>query len=359
MEKAVIEKAAARFGKGDIRISLLGSGLIHQTYRVDYSGSQDIVLQCMNIKAFPLPENIVLNYRRIYDHIMAKCPDCPMPALVPDREGKFCWWEEGITDEEERCWRALQFIPDSYSPDAAANAAEAGIAARSFARLTSLLEGLSLDSLHITIPHFHDLDSRYFQFETAIHNGEMFRLLRATHVIASLRERTRYVDWFRSIRDNEQDYPLRVMHHDCKFSNILFSKKDGQPIFPVDLDTIMPGKFFSDLGDMIRSMACSRDENSKDWEHIDIIPSYYHAIVNGYLDGLGAQLTAAETRQLHISGILVCYMQSLRYVTDYLNNDIYYKTNYPEQNLNRALNQLVLLERLEAFLEREALMPVL
>jgi Ser/Thr protein kinase RdoA (MazF antagonist) len=146
---------------------------------------------------------------------------------------------------------------------------------------------------------------------------------------------------------------MRVMHHDCKISNILFDKETNQVICPVDLDTVMPGKFFSDLGDMIRSMACTVDENSIAWEKINIRPTFYKAILDGYLEGIGNIFTEEEKNNIHYAGLILVYMQSLRFLTDFLNGDIYYKTNYPEQNLNRALNQLILLERLEEFLEKE------
>jgi hypothetical protein len=112
----------------------------------------------------------------------------------------------------------------------------------------------------------------------------------------------------------------------------------------------MPGKFFSDIGDMIRTMAGTVDENSTAWEEIDIRPGYYKAVLSGYLEATGDVFTSREKEDIHYSGALMIYMQSLRFVTDFLNNDIYYKTEYAEQNLNRALNQFILLEKLENFL---------
>ena len=158
------------------------------------------------------------------------------------------------------------------------------------------------------------------------------------------------VDFFAHIMDKSEDYPTRVMHHDCKISNILFEEATGQVICPVDLDTTMPGKFYSDIGDMIRTMACNLDENSTSFDEIAIRPDYYEAVLQGYLEGAGNIFTEAEKKNIHYGGLLLIYMQSLRFLTDYLNNDIYYKTSYPEQNLNRSLNQLILLEKLETYL---------
>ncbi len=122
-----------------------------------------------------------------------------------------------------------------------------------------------------------------------------------------------------------------------------------QALCPVDLDTVMPGLFFSDVGDMIRSMGATQDENSHQWEAIAINPDFYKAIIAGYLEGIGDNFTPAEKKHIHQAGLMMVFMQSLRFVTDFLNNDVYYKIDYPEQNLNRALNQLILLERLEEF----------
>jgi Ser/Thr protein kinase RdoA (MazF antagonist) len=140
------------------------------------------------------------------------------------------------------------------------------------------------------------------------------------------------------------------MHHDCKISNILFNDTTNDVICPVDLDTTMPGYYFSDVGDMIRTMACSVDENSTDWEDISIRVPFYDSIIKGYLEGMESSLTTEEKNHIHHSGLILMYMQAMRFLTDFLNNDTYYKTTYPEQNLNRALNQFILLERLEDFL---------
>ena len=178
----------------------------------------------------------------------------------------------------------------------------------------------------------------------------MERLLKSTHLIASFRERKWLVDFYASIKSNPL-YPDRVMHHDCKISNILFDQSSGEVICPVDLDTLMPGKFFSDLGDMIRSMACSEQENSRNWEKINIKPAFYMAILEGYLEKTNEILTKEERNHIHYSGLIMIYMQGIRFLADYLGGDRYYKTTYEDENLNRALNQLILLERLEEFLK--------
>ena len=178
------------------------------------------------------------------------------------------------------------------------------------------------------------------------------RMKKAFPLPEELKQRARYANFYDVMTESEE-FPKRVMHHDAKIANILFDKETGSVICPVDFDTVMAGYFFSDLGDMIRSMACSLDENSIDFENITIRTDFYKAIVDGYLSVMEKQFTASEKKYIHYAGIIMIYMQALRYMADYLNGDIYYRTNYPEQNFDRAKNQFILLNKLEDFLESQ------
>lgn len=343
MNVSIALKAASRFGNGEPMIEAFGTGLINHSYKVSYSADEVILLQCINQATFSQPENIINNYRQLYN-FLATAGGRSIPALVPTNRGKYFW-----VDENENFWRATAFVKNSYANNSASSDQEVYPAAKCFAEFTSALTGLDPATLEIIIPGFHDLSLRYQQFEQAISGAGINRLLKATHVISSLRERFHLVRFYDSVIADTVNYPVRIMHHDCKISNILFDNATNEVICPVDLDTVMPGRFFSDVGDMIRTMACSREENSTEWEHIDIVPSYYEAIIAGYLAGSKDLLTDAEKSNLHYAGLMLIYMQCLRFVTDFLHNDIYYKTSYPEQNLNRALNQLILLEKLEDY----------
>jgi serine/threonine protein kinase len=352
LNKDSLITAATQFAGADADISLeqLGNGLIHQTYKAkNNADKKTIVLQAINTTVFKKPEDIVLNYLQIYSHLQNHKNGIKIPAPVAAASTQLIW-----KDEANNNWRATEFINHSYSPMVADDEKAAYTVAKSFASFTKSLAGLDLKNLKEIIPDFHNLSFRYKQFEEAIIKAPQNLLLKSTHIIAELRQRKKLVDFFERIKKSA-DYPTRVMHHDCKISNILFDKETNRVICPVDLDTVMPGKFFSDLGDMIRSMACTVDENSTAWEEINIRPTFYKAIQDGYLEGIGNIFTEEEKKNMHYAGLILVYMQSLRFLTDFLNGDIYYKTNYPEQNLNRALNQLILLERLEEFLKKEYL----
>jgi thiamine kinase-like enzyme len=347
MNDVIVKQAATHFGKGEPEISLLGNGLIHRTYKVSFTGqgsSDPIVLQSINRHMFKEPENIIHNYRVVYENINGN-HQLHIPSLMPTQEGQWHW-----IDGNNHFWRATAFVNNSYTLLVPQKAEEAYKTAHCFASFTHSLQHIDTAQLKAIIPHFHDLDLRYRQFEQAITTANTERLLKSTHVIAELRQRKKLVDFYQHILQHPSDYRTRVMHHDCKLSNILLDNQSHQVICPVDLDTVMPGLYFSDIGDMIRSMAATRDEESTQWAEIGIHADFYNAIIDGYMQGMGDSFTPAEKEHIHQAGLMMIYMQSLRFVADFLNNDVYYKITYPEQNLNRALNQLILLERLEEFL---------
>lgn len=343
VQDITVQKAAAQFGRGEQIVEPLGEGLIHRTYKVTFEpGKTSIVLQCINQNTFPQPENIINNYRTIY-HYLQHQEAIRIPELVLTLHGKLFW-----RDEEGNFWRALQFVPNSFSPSFPRHAEDAFISARCFGQFTNALSGLESNQLDVIIPGFHDLAWRYRQFEEAVSNAHIKRLLKSTHLIAEIRQRKSLVDFYEHITTNPS-FKKRVMHHDCKISNVLFDKTTRDVLCPVDLDTVMPGLFFSDVGDMVRTMSSNVDENSTRWEDIAIKKDFYESIVKGYMEGIGTVFTAEENEHLHKAGLIMIYMQCIRFVADFLNNDIYYKTTYPEQNLNRGLNQFILLERLEEF----------
>ncbi|MEO5996137.1 MAG: phosphotransferase [Chitinophagaceae bacterium] len=348
MKRDIIEKAAIQFGNGAPVIEPIGDGLIHRTFKVTFTGNDTaIVLQCINQRTFSQPENIIQNYQMLYGYLEGKQGGVKIPALVPTHQKKIFW-----VDAEDNFWKATRFINNSHSLSVAKNEKDAYQVAKSFAGLTNSLTDINQLDLYVIIPDFHNLFLRYQQFEEAVSQATVMRLLRSTHLISELRQRKKLVAFYNSLND-ETIYPTRLMHHDCKINNILFDENTGAVLCPVDLDTVMPGKFFSDLGDMIRTLVSPVNENSTAWEEIGVRSEYYFAIICGYLDGVCHLLTKTEKVNLHYSGLLMTYMQSMRFVTDFLNNDIYYKTSYPEQNLNRALNQFILLEQLEEFLEKK------
>jgi Ser/Thr protein kinase RdoA (MazF antagonist) len=331
---------AEAFGEGVVSATRLGEGLIHQTFRVDYAGGKSLVLQGINNKVFTSPKKLIDNYFVLHEHLSKKGKgEIIPPPVLTIRNKRF------FEDVDKVYWRAVEFTPGRLLRHAE-NAENTFTAAHGYAHFTRLLESIDPSRLAVALPGFHDLSARYEQFEASIAKAQLFRLLRATHVISELRSQYHLVQLYTHIM-NSPDFPVRLLHHDCKLSNLLFSNDLAQAQTVLDLDTVMPGKFFSDLGDMVRTMACTEDENSTQWELIDVDAAAYKAVLKGYSAGLDDTLTQAEKDNIDFAGQIMIYMQCLRFVTDFLNNDVYYQTTYPEQNLNRALNQLILLEKLQ------------
>lgn len=329
-----------------LRILSMGGGLINHSFKVTVPGKPALFLQQINKEVFTRPQDVQENYMHIWEYLAktGSATRIPVPVMGAGKQSLY-------TDTKGQYWRAFAFIPGTVMRHVADSPAKARAVARSFAALTAALAGMDTRSLHPVIPRFHDLGWRYQQFEEALQGKNQEQLSQAGPTIKALKDRVAYRDFYEEIARSAA-YPKRVMHHDAKISNILFSAKSGRVVCPVDLDTVMPGYFFSDLGDMIRSMVCRLEEDQHPLPAVRIRGSYYKAILEGYLSEKGIGLTGAEKKHIHYAGPLMIYMQALRFLTDYINGEKYYKTSYPGQNLHRAQNQLQLLEQLERFLKK-------
>lgn len=332
---------------GEITVEAIGGGLINDSYKVSCRLKPDFFLQQLNKNVFTRPRDVQENYTRIWEYAAFEFTGLRLPSP------KYCGKEQTLfVDEKKNYWRAFEFIDNTQVLSVAEKPAQAKSAATAFGQFTAAFQDFNISQLKEVIPGFHDLSARYRQFEKALEGEAYERMAKAIPVITELKQRERYKHFYEIITGSGE-FPLRVMHHDAKIANVLFNDTNGKVICLVDFDTTMAGYFFSDLGDMIRSMACSEAENSTTAETMSIKKDYYEAIITGYLGVMGSHLTHAEKKYVHYSGLLMIYMQALRFITDYLDGDNYYRILYPEQNLDRAKNQLVLLQQLEAFLSSQ------
>lgn len=339
---------ASSVDKRNVSITPLTGGLINHSWLVRFKQMPPFLLQKINTNVFTRPEDVQHNYISISKYADQESTGLRLPNPVLLNEDKSLF-----IDEQKNYFRAFEFIEDAYSPPVAERPAQVNATAKTFASFTAAFNEFNTDQLKTVIPDFHNLLFRYFQLEESL-NGELYeREAHAQPLVDEFVKRERYKDFYEQIAESPDSFPLRVMHHDAKIANVLFSKKTGKVICPVDFDTVMPGYYFSDIGDMIRSMACSLDENSTDFENLHIRSDYYKAIMEGYLEIKNHFLTKEEKKNIHYTGLMMIYMQALRYMTDYLNGDIYYRIAYPEQNFDRTKNQLILLQQLEKFLEKE------
>ncbi len=334
--------AAYGFTEPDTVIQAFGTGLINHTWTVT-QGVKKYILQRINTQVFQEPEAIADNISRIALYLAEQAPDYFFVAPIRAVNG-----QELITVAGEMggAFRVFPFVPGSHSKAVATSADQAFEAAKQFGRFTRLLAGFDAKTLHTTIPSFHDLSLRYQQFLLALENGHPERIRQSAGLIQYMKEQSYLVNRYVDIQ-HHPDFRIRVTHHDTKISNVLFNEQD-QALCVIDLDTVMPGYFISDVGDMMRTYLPTVSEEEKDFSRIDVREDMYHAIVNGYLAEMREELSAAEKESFFYAGQFMIYMQALRFLTDHINQDVYYGAKYPDHNLVRAGNQAVLLQKLTA-----------
>ena len=319
-----------------------GSGLINHTWKV-YTPSRNYILQRINDQVFKNPEDIAHNLEVISEYLETNEPGYFFPELIKSLDGK-----KMIYDPAKGYFRLFMFVNGSCSHDVASSAHHAYEAARQFGLFSRMLSKIPVENLRYTIPDFHNLDLRYSQFNTAIVEGNPSRIVESVEEIRFIQEHDFIVKKYHDIVE-DKSFKLRLTHHDTKISNVLFDKS-GNGLCVVDLDTVMPGYFISDVGDMMRTYLCPCSEEEKDFNKIEVRDEYFIAILNGYLSQMREVLNEDEIGCFLYSGLFMTYMQAIRFLTDYLNNDTYYGAAYEKHNYSRAMNQLTLLKKI---LEKE------
>lgn len=320
-------------------IKKFGSGHINNTFLLQKQDGSKYVLQRINTAVFREPEVIARNQRLASDYLAKHHPDYLFITPVPTVEGKDLF----VLNDEY--WRMIPFIADSVTVDQADDPTQAYEAAKQFGRMARNLDGINLQPFRPAIPNFHNLTLRYSAFQEAIRNAKEERKRQATELTAAFLRYSDIAVTYERLKTDAR-FRDRLMHHDTKINNVLLNKDTYKGLCVCDLDTLMPGKIISDLGDMVRTYVCPVSEEERDFSLISIRDEYYEALMDGYLSEIGGSLTGVERDQLFFAGQFMIYMQGIRFLTDYLNGDTYYPVKYADHNYNRAKNQLVLLDRL-------------
>ena len=314
---------------------VLQQGLINKTYLVE-TKKGDFILQTINHQVFKNPNAIDFNINLISSFLKKNNPKYLFTHLVANKKG------ETLTIIDGLYYRAFMKI-DGHALTVLENENQAKLAATQFANFTHELINLDCQQLQVTIPDFHNLNLRYAQFINAIKTGDVNRINDSKEAIAFLESQNELVTIYKQFIGHK-DAKQRVTHHDTKISNVLFNK-EANAICVIDLDTVMPGYYISDVGDMCRTYLCKVSEEEKQLDLITVDPKRWDAIKNGYLSKMEYHLSEFELDHLSYSGQYMIYMQALRFLTDHLNMDSYYGSNYEGQNYIRALNQIELLKR--------------
>lgn len=333
----MLDKVLLHFGltPSDNKIEPFGSGLINHTFKVHGKG-EDYILQQINTHVFKSPDHIAKNLALLQAYLEKNQPGYLFVAPVPTLKGDFL-----VKEPTNKVFRLFPFIKNSKTVNALNQEKEALEAARQFGKFTHLLKDFDISGLEYTLLDFHNLGLRFSQFESANQNAEDTRLKQAATEIKEVYKHEHILQIYNQLVENNE-IPLRVIHHDTKISNVLFDDQQNG-LCVIDLDTVMPGYYLSDVGDMMRTYLSPANEEETDLSKIHIRENFFSAVYKGYMSEMGSVLTETEKYYFIFSGKFMIYMQAIRFLTDFLNNDIYYETKYPGHNLVRAKNQFKLL----------------
>ena len=335
-----------------ISVKPLGNGNINDTFLVDLDdrAQTGFVLQRINHHVFPDPAAVMGNMVCVTEHIRHKLAEKPlarpwqMPAVIATKTGQF--YHNPGTDEY---WRAISFIEGSESVDRLTTvhqAQEVGVALGLFHQL---LSDLPPDQLTDTLPGFHHTPDYLAQYDQAIASSGR----KAGDVVSEVKFCREFIErrangcGVLEIAKKRGELPLRLMHGDPKVNNILFDRQSGLAVSVIDLDTTKPGLIHYDLGDCLRSGCNPLGEETQAWQTVTFNLDFCRAILQGYLPQCHDFLTAADYHYLFAAMPLIAFELGLRFFTDYLNGDRYFKVKYAEHNLIRALVQFQLTASIE------------
>ncbi len=333
------KKILAEYNLPDsLEVVPFGEGLINKTWLVKNSHTC-YILQKINENVFKKPESIAGNMKMVADYLAERHPGYLFIKSIRTKKG-----EEMARIEGNGYFRLTGYVSNSHTINTVQNPQHAYEAARKFGEFTKLLSGFEINKLQITLPDFHNLSLRYNQFTDALKTGNKKRINQSKHLADFIIANRNITNTYEGILKNTS-FKLRVTHHDTKINNILFDK-NNKGLCVIDLDTVMPGYFISDVGDMFRTYISPANEEERDFTKIEIRNEYFKAIWNGYMSEMRDELSKEEKEHFIYAGKFLIYMQAIRFLTDYFNNDVYYATQYDDQNLVRAGNQVTLLQRL-------------
>ncbi|MBK1791583.1 aminoglycoside phosphotransferase family protein [Persicirhabdus sediminis] len=329
-----------------------GSGHINDTFLAEYDQSGlrvKYIHQCLSEAAFKNPVQLMENIARVCDHNLSQLIEQGHPeayrrtlTLIKSKDGK-----PYAIDANGRYWRTYLFIDRARTYDFIESREQAIEAAKAFGEFQKLAATLPGEPLHETIPDFHNTKQRYANLAKAIAEDKHGR---AAEVQDLIDEYMKYEPVSSTIVDKLEsgELPTRVTHNDTKLNNVMLDDVTMQGICVIDLDTTMPGSTLYDFGDMVRTATCNAPEDESQLDKVIADPDMFEALVEGYLSSAKEFLTDTEMDLLGFAGKLITIECGVRFLTDYLDGDVYFRTHYDGQNISRCKRQLALAKSLEA-----------
>lgn len=330
-------------------IDRFGSGHINDTFRVKTNGGagKSYLLQKVNHQIFSDVQGLMNNMHVVLDHLKAKLAHlgqaevekCTL-TLIPTKDGALFY-----LDESGDYWRMFLLLEGTKSYDIVETPKQAFSGGQAFGEFQNQLSDLDPNKLVEILPNFHNVDFRMDNLRKAISSNKAQRVAEVQDILDAIFARE---DRMRTVLKMAEagKLPLRITHNDTKFNNVLLDENDKVQCV-IDLDTVMPGYVAYDFGDAIRTIINAAAEDESDLDKIVLNIPLFEAYTVGYLDKAKGFLTAEEIESLMHGVFLLPYMQAVRFLTDYIDGDSYYKIQYPTHNLVRTKSQLKLVEELE------------
>ncbi len=338
------------FGAPEAAVGRFGRGHVNDTFCVRPVSPQGrcFILQRLSAAAFRRPDQVMVNVIGVTEYLREKIAaaggDPSRETLEVLRTRSGAGW---YTDRLGGVWRAFPFIRDACSLPAAGTPEVFAASGRAFGRFQRLMDGYPAGALYETIPRFHDTVDRLAKLRTAAAADPLGRAGSCAAELTFALEREG--DCSVALDAHRRgELPLRVTHNDAKLDNVLFDTRTGEAVCVIDLDTVMPGLAINDFGDSIRSGAnrCAEDERDQSRVRLDV--ELFAAYTAAFLEGAGGILTPAEIEYLPWGARLMTLECGIRFLTDYLEGDVYFRTERPGQNLDRARTQFTLVRDMEA-----------
>ncbi|MFC3416616.1 phosphotransferase enzyme family protein [Algoriphagus hitonicola] len=331
MDQSLQRLVSYSYDLGSFTFEPLGEGLIHDTFLLN-SPKGKFVLQGFNTSVFRFPDRIASNLSHLKSDLDGKALPFILPLPKSTQEGN------EILRFEDKLYRLFDFV-EGVTVQETSDPTLAFIAAEAYGAFAQATAENDLSHYQETIPDFHRLDCRFEQLQQAAESKESWTE-EEENILRFYLSQEPLIEKY---KQETQSFPLRVTHNDTKINNLIFSEKLHQVAALIDLDTVMAGYLMYDFGDLVRTVACSRSETQTDWENLQLNSEIFEALLKGYISGLGQEVNAEELESLLFGGEVMTALMGLRFFTDHVLGNIYYRVHYPEQNLHRAKNQMILL----------------
>ncbi|MBE6583613.1 MAG: aminoglycoside phosphotransferase family protein [Ruminococcaceae bacterium] len=348
-----VRNSAAHFAvEGEIvHVEECCNGHINRTYFLTYKNGEQTkryVMQMINTDIFKKPDEVMENIVGVTEHIRKGYVE---KGIDPTRRALNVIWTKsgkwGHVDRRGTYWRMYDFVEDSDCFMAVESAEMFEKVAYAFGQFQMQLKDFDASKLHESIPNFHNTEWRFDNLLTAIKENRSGRAHLIPDDIKFALDRKHITSYINKGIANGT-LSLRVTHNDTKLNNIMMDHETGEGICVIDLDTVMPGSVLADFGDSIRFGASSAAEDETDLSKVYCRLDMFEAFAKGFIEGLEGSLSESEIRALPMGAMILTYETGIRFLSDYLDGDVYFRTEYPDHNLDRARNQFKLVADMEA-----------